>query len=102
MPYGFRYAEQRARAQQGQMVWLQGLGVSQFKALEVLHQHDLTKRHAAQSVLQIWGHSGTGTLPPCSNEKFNGDMDAALDDLCASKGEGGKSIICKNCTAWLQ
>jgi hypothetical protein len=98
-----RYAEQRARAQQGQMVWLQGLGVSQFKAVEVLDQHDLSNSTTCCSkCFQIWGHSGTSALPPCSNEKFNGDMDAVLDDLCSTKGDGGNSIICQNCTKWLQ
>lgn len=79
-----RYAEQRVHAQQGQRVWLQALAVSRFKALEV------------------WLHSDASTLPPCSNEVLNEGMDGVFDDLHSARLEGGKSVICNNCSNWLK
>jgi hypothetical protein len=109
LPYCiFRFTEQRARAQQGQKSWLLGVGVSRFKAFEVSHFQirpnlfNCSEQANRQTIVQVWLHSDANTLPPCSNEKLNEEMDGALDDLSACKGEWGSSIICKNCTHWLQ
>jgi hypothetical protein len=59
------------------------------------------RRYRAERA-QVWLHSDANTLPPCGNEKFKEDMDGALDDLSSARLEGGNSIICKNCSHWLQ
>jgi hypothetical protein len=98
--------QQRAAGPQGQRVWLQALGLSRFKAVEVRASGAAialctVRRYRAERA-QVWLHSDSSTLPPCGTEKFKEDMDGALDDLSSARLEGGNSIICKNCSHWLQ
>jgi hypothetical protein len=60
-----RYVEQRARAQQGQMVWLQGVGVSQFKALEVFGQHGLSNSTTCCAAQSVFRYGRTAELARC-------------------------------------